>query len=116
MHSAVLPEVVISGLEGSGLTVIVVGSETGLLHPMASVTMSVMLTEVLMGIAAVLPPFDHAYALKPVGPARVTIFPEQKAVGPDGDINGLSGDGLSVTRVGSETGLRHPLESVTCTV
>jgi hypothetical protein len=47
---------------------------------------------------------------------RVTLPPVQNVVGPEVVIAGAGGIVLTVTDRGSETGLSHPPEFVTCTV
>lgn len=110
------PVVFIVGVAGIGLTVIFVVVEVGEEQLFPSVTTNVIDDVVETIIVEVVSPVDHKYE-NPTGAVNVIFPPLQKAVGPDGVIEGEEGSGFETTDT-SEEGTLQPfaLEITTETV
>ena len=107
------PEAVIVGVGGIGLEVTTVGRETAEVQP-NSTTYTVKEPEFRTLIACVVAPLLQLFPLAPLE-VNVTLSPAQKVVGPDAEMVGVGGVGLTVTTVGSETADVQP-NSTTKTV
>ena len=100
---------------GSGLTKICAGAEDALWHPLASVTITVKVSEEVTVMPGVFSPSDHKYD-DAVPVAKVTAPPSQNVVGPSALITGKGGKAFTVTWMGTDGALWHPLELKTRTV
>ena len=95
-HIVVGPEAVIVGAAGKATTVTVMGSDSWLSHPAEFVTCTVKFPDVVTLILRVIAPVDHKYVVAELD-VRVTLPPSQKERGPEGVIDGLAGNGLTIT-------------------
>ena len=84
-------------------------------HPLGSVTCTKKFPFDITRIVWLVSPFDQRYDEEGLD-VRSTLSPSQKLTGPDAVITGWVGEGLAVTRTGSDGVLLQPSPSNTLTV
>ena len=114
-QNAVSPAGVMTGMEGSEKTVVLITSDGRLVHPLPSVISTEKLSAMVTVIDWVVLPFDQSHC-DPVSEVSFTLSPSQNEVAPSGVTLGFPGSEFTVTVVWADSGLSHPFASVITTL
>jgi hypothetical protein len=111
-QNVVGPPAVMVGVDGSALTVTVVGADA-VEQPLAFVTVTPYEPDADTTMDCVVAPVDHRYA-NPAGALSVTEPPAQNVVAPEGVMAGVAGFAFTVTTIAADVA-EQPLPFVTVT-